>query len=887
MIFTTTWIKRVRLTPVLLAALCQFAVAAEWPARHFEVIAAEPDMREVVNLDPIEQAKFELDGGVPAGRPADAQLGSWLGEIGNLFHSAGHLAPDLEPIVDVDGVSTYRTYLFPFAGSVLRGDRGPATGATYQGTCGLETFFGFNDVLPWLSVNQKAGANKKRYLGSLSHEMMHALANGDRLLDECHGRAFTVTEGIPNGASMYIYKLKFPGYTGKVSRSRSAVGLRNYALSFTYGDNVEKKNKTQLDVESGYGAGSFWYFVAERFGGLAVYPHFLGRLLRKDAIREDVLKWLDKGLQELPGLKSVVTAAAERSAANPKDPPGMYEVYPAFVTEFASYGGSRYFAYAGRTFRSVKQARHTWLNFGFNGCSLHTITPSSRIAKITLTMSQNSARCFRVKLDGFKGNVTTKLEVIAKRLDLLDQLHLGWAWKDGPKKDENCYEKRESLKSKWPPCIYKTYSQTGPTADRYARTWPLEGMDFGTSGSATAERTYILSNVAVQPWKTKTNFDLVVKVAASDSILKGKPAEPIGPLTPLRKSTKKPIMKLGDIDKEVLYGHQTDPTIPDDSIKGFTLGQYTPNRFQGAKAIKEGAYGVQINGLAYGQTGPIYGQVVQNDSGSGGQAAVVTSLFCENADQKPIGEVLQSDEDAFRVKLETDLCKAGPDTIKQCADGCPVVDHMTAEVNMAFGWRQFNTTAPTDIVTPGVQRYINTMPDSLGEAMRFGAGTALPESGVPTSSDGGPGTGGAGSPDGGTIGVDACLCSCEEQTAFHSRSEELRAGLDAGDDADSAWAEINSQMDCFVECRREYMICTLEEDEAKKEAEKHAVLEKEKKAAESCDCSCESIAKLNARAAILQKQQAEGGSIELGEIMTMSTCFNACKDEVIHCTQSK
>jgi len=879
-------IKFSRLFPVLLAAWCQIAVAAEWPATEFEVVVAEPDMREVTVLNPVQWAQFKLDGGVPEGRPLDSDLGSWLTAIGDIYRSAGHLEPELEPIVDVNGVPSYRTYLFPFAGSVLRGDKGPAVGATYQSICGgLEGV-----VLPWLAVNQKPGASKKGFVGSLSHEMMHALANGDRLLDECHGSAFTITEGIPNGASMYIYKLMFPGYTGKQSRSRSAVGLRSYALSLNYGDETHKDDKSQLEVVSGYGAGSLWFFIAERFGGMTVFPHFLNRVLKKTASRVDILKWLDERLQTLPGVQMATPVAAERAKIDKEDPPGLYEVYPAFVTEFASYGGSRYFAYADRTFRSVKQARHTWLKFGFNGCPLHTITPTSRIAKITLTLSQNSARCFRIGLEGFKGNVTHKVEVIAKRLDLLDQLHLGWAWKDGPKKDENCYESRENLKSKWPPCIYKTYSQTGPTSDRYARTWPMEGMDFGTSGSATAERTYILSNVAVQPWKTKTNFDLVVKVAASDSMLKGKPAEPIGPLAPLRKSTKKPITKLGDIDKKTLYGHQTDPTIPDDSIKGFTLGQYTPNRFQGATAIKEGAYAVGINGLAYGQTGPIYGQVVQNDSG-GGEAGVVSSLLCKDAVRKSIGEVLQSDEDAFRVRLETDLCRAGPDTISQCEDGCPVVDHMTAEVNMAFGWRQFNTTAPTDIVTPGVQRYINTMPDSWNEAMRFGAGTALPESGLPGAPPGAPpggsGTGGSGSSSGGKLDGEPCECSCEEHAALQERSKELRADLDAGGDASAVWAEITSQMVCFETCRREYMICTFEEDEARKELEQQAALEKEKKATEACDCSCESIVALNERAAIFQKRQAEGGSVDIAEIMTMSTCFNACQDEVLECARGK
>ena len=213
--------------------------AADWPARNFEVVVAEPGMRELMHLDPIDAGLYELDGGVPKGRPLDPQLGKWLTEIGNIYLSAGHLEPKLEPIVEIGDTPTYRTFMFPYKGSALI-SKGPNATAGYMNTCGDERLIGWGNIVPWLSINQKTvavtGISEQRYLGSLSHEMMHALVSGDRLGKDCQGTAFTVTEGIPNGATMYIYKLKFPGYTGRVSRSRSAVGLRSYALSLTYGD---------------------------------------------------------------------------------------------------------------------------------------------------------------------------------------------------------------------------------------------------------------------------------------------------------------------------------------------------------------------------------------------------------------------------------------------------------------------------------------------------------------------------------------------------------------------------------------------------------------------------------------------------------------------------
>jgi len=148
----------------------------------------------------------------------------------------------------------------------------------------------------------------------------------------------------------------------------------------------------------------------------------------------------------------------------------------------------------------------------------------------------------------------------------------------------------------------------------------------------------------------------------------------------------------------------------------FGLTPYRKTLPNGTRAKAEGdGYAVQLHQLEYGKTGPVTGVVaLQTEDPTKTAEGVVSSALCKDRD-KPIGEVIRSDENAVQIKIDTDLCKAGPSTIKQCEVACPVVDHVTAEVNIAYGWRQFEQTAPTDICTRGIERYINTMPDSLAE----------------------------------------------------------------------------------------------------------------------------------------------------------------------------
>jgi hypothetical protein len=251
---------------------------------------------------------------------------------------------------------------------------------------------------------------------------------------------------------------------------------------------------------------------------------------------------------------------------------------------------------------------------------------------------------------------------------------------------------------------------------------------------------------------------------------------------------------------------------------------------------------------------------------------LVGSNLCAEGAGRPVGRILKSDEDALEIEIEADLCRADPNQLRQCEGGCPVVDHFEGEMSIAFGWRQFAATAPTDIRTRGIERYINTMPDSLAEAMRFGADTAFPEEDPFGTSPAQPGPGSAGPAAGGAL--PACRCSCEEWAATMQRAESMKQAIDAG--AETGTGGLGELMRCQTPCQREYMICQLEADKA----------EKARQAARNpadCDCSCASLAEADQRGAELRQRFESGDQVSMDELQEAMRCMSVCQEERVSC----
>jgi len=867
--------RRAKTPATLLAAVTVLAglttanlEAADWPAKQFQVQTREPVTAEKADIQrEIEagtgtfESLWDSVAGPPGGewRSVASQAESWMNEIGDLYRNGGHRAPYIQPIVSDDGVPKYRVYIFPYAGSRTRSNYTYAGGGYQLSDCAGSS------QINWVSYNANmippdVALPKDKY-STFAHETFHALQYGDQLMANCMGGNLWITEGMSEGASLYLTNRKWPGYSGRLDGSYSATGLRHYdwPLIFTTGRlSVESRS---IEGRTGYLTGSFWYFLAENFGGTKVFPHFLGKPLSRNPSRDELTRWLDDRLRSEPDIQA-----------------GLYLAYPQFVTSFASFGGGRYTRFASQSFGHGEAARSVWLEEAFSKCQEMTLTPDDSTQEIKVTIQQIAAVCIRLKYEGFSGNVTSQLEVVNPRLDMVDQLHLGWAWKFGPGGEKNCDKAHKSQKTLWPPCLIKAFTQTGPTPGTYARTWSEETIDFGP-GSGTAERILILSSVAEEPWKTRDIKDFTLKAGLTHSTLNGEPAEPTDQMPVPRKF--KPPKSVGEMGREEFYGLKDEPLSRQDVVTGVGLQKYVPNRSQGAKPATEGGYSVSITELSYGQTGEVKGSVVLQAQDPRNQGGMISSLACKDGAEKPVGEVTQSDESAFRIKVDADVCLAGPTTMKQCEQsGCPVVDHVNGEVTVAFGWRQFNSSAPVDIRTKGVEAYIDSMPDSMAEAMRHGAGTAIPD----MSGGGGADGAGPGSDSGGSSGagdsLEPCACTCQELAATDAAGERYKQQMAAGEQP--TMSQVSNLGRCTTECQREYMICRMEESERKKEAEERA-REEARQNAEPCDCSCAGLADFDARTRKLQEQFAAGGTVPTDALQDLVRCAEECQSEHLAC----
>lgn len=95
----------------------------------------------------------------------------------------------------------------------------------------------------------------------------------------------------------------------------------------------------------------------------------------------------------------------------------------------------------------------------------------------------------------------------------------------------------------------------------------------------------------------------------------------------------------------------------------------------------------------FGYIGPFKG-VVSNETNA-------MSSLCRNSAVKPIGEITKSDDEQLRFKIDADLCILMPNgqSVK--------VDSVVAEFIYPFGRRAFPETAPQDVITPGLELYID------------------------------------------------------------------------------------------------------------------------------------------------------------------------------------
>ena len=215
-----------------------------------------------------------------------------------------------------------------------------------------------------------------------------------------------------------------------------------------------------------------------------------------------------------------------------------------------------------------------------------------------------------------------------------------------------------------------------------------------------------------------------------------------------------------------------------------------------------------------GDTGPFRGVVGVDDPGN--QMALVSSMACPGNEKGPavIGEVVRSDELELRLRINVDLCKADPMAMMQGATNRPVVDHLDAEIILPFGWRYLAESAPSDIVTPGVEVYMARYHDRMGGVPGFQSATSKIPGGGGGASSGISGSGGGGA--GGVLSSQGCsdpwvwpgtcTCCCAELARMKDLRRRKRR---LTPEEQKVWEVIQS---CPLSCAGQYVQCEMNQN---------------------------------------------------------------------------
>lgn len=731
----------------------------------------------------------------------------YLREIADIYQKAGFLPPTISPVVERDGVDTYGVYV------VEASDAHPYLGLELGDNLGM--FFNSCGLLPFtnnlLLVNRGAygvgaGSSKRAkileyevpqdledeqdFYATLAHEVFHAIEDAHRQhtgwtgLCSPHDTHRWITEGTASALGFYLASRKFPGFMQQGKGHRQ--GARRYVNPLNSERDKHIRLTTDADDLEVYRTSSFWRYMIERAGSVAVIARLFGSAPEEPG-RDGRLKWLDRFVRQ---------AFTEY---------GLYHFWPEFITEFASYGGFRYRQFGSGSGESggIKAAisgNLDWIGRILLGCQEIRLTPDEPVRSVRpLGMEGISASCVRVQWSGFKDLVEPHAEMIGPDAAILDQLHIGTAYYHDRKEGEvwTCYQNRGIEDSPKPWCNGKELETTGPKLGKYSKSF---GVDFLTY-SGSGETLFIVSNVAEKPWLTRDSFTA-------------------------ETYDERPVFRFGLDETE---GHaQYGPPLPDNergpgsssdpgarppapkTLVGLTVEKYASARpAKDAKPLYN--YGISPDPgreTPFGYTGPFHGQVTRARL-DGTETRPVGSMVCRaaglTARDAPIGKVLESTERRLRVRVAADLCRCETPRFEKCH----VVDRFEGTLSLTGGWRHHRDTEPRKLPTPGQQVNDARFDRNFGGLVAAALGghpQTKPRAWSATSADPflpDPDDNSVDTDDSGTDGGGGltqrqrCSCGCEER-------ERLLDTLDS----DAGEGDLTHAALCLDRCLTEYRSCT-------------------------------------------------------------------------------
>jgi hypothetical protein len=749
-----------------------------------------------------------------------------LADAAQALQAAGYEPPNLPLFRDQAGQTYYKVQLVDSSRApALAGALGVYHSATACGDPGISAgnWFGIDaeDFVPLSS-------SRESFLYAvLAHELVHAIqasypASNDAL-NGCHANTDdykAVSEGTAEALSYLLarrhwakYYLEYhrtttstssAGETLEIARfngptgylDETLVGLRHYDRPF-----LDLSTTTAAERRmAAYTTSSFWFNLMDRYG-IGFVDHLLRRPLRHGDF-PSLAEWLDGALRAW-------TPALD----------GLYIVFPHFAAEFASQAGSRFpleelpdygpgqvlefdpvsgAQAPGRLPAGNEEWLQGWIHRVLGVCQKVVLTPGSTGAgEVRFALQRLSAACLDIRWEGFTDTFEIHLEAEHASLQLIDQVNIGLIYQRVNDETLHCYDAVQPHYAEplWTCSHEKPFLTNGARPLTYTKRWSEPDMRFSGEG----RRFIAVSNVARDARRTRPfpqDDPLVLRVGIARSEARdGRTYNP--PFSPFKGM---PAMGMSGFDAQAQYGITTAPT-PAPMLLTFAL----------PIAGSEGEYSVSWMGEppALGYQGPFTGTVTAPQQP--GAQSMVASMLCRKHNDGVIGRVLRFDRDQLLVDIDAELCEM---SMPPPADGnFPVVDRVRARLRLPFGWQYDPATAPADIVTPGMEvfidRHTRKVPMVLsGTWGSPGQGSGPGAPGGSAGASGSGGTGGSGGAGGGAAGTSVlggkpCTCSCEELAAFDEAAEAAKA---AGDD-DATMALANEMMACMAQCQRPYMLC--------------------------------------------------------------------------------
>jgi hypothetical protein len=451
---------------------------------------------------------------------------------------AGFPAPKIQPLLVVEstGEAFYPIFWVAELNAPFRQNCYAMPGLTgYFGAARWTiTANGGRNGFPYSRINsawRRGGRSKDQMLTYMStqlvHEVMHAVQSNGFDSEGCGRAPKWLVEGTADAIAYYLASKRVPHAFDTYPWMRNT---RRYDVSL---DARQFTGATNLRYS--YAAGSFFRYLIEATESGAASDL---------KIMKDLVTMPTSSVTSHNGVIDGINKVIKANSGGR----GLYRVLPEFLTEYGSYGGSRYRTQHYGGGREGDLTTENWLDEVFLHCVDYFVEPGD-VVKKKITLMPLAGECVHVTWANFKEPVSLQFFADDAGADY-GALHLGEAVKGNAFGKEYCYDVTKGLSNRLArkmteKCILKRGANELSGAGSPTKEVAAWTKDFPLLG--TGEAYYIISNVAKEPTETKK---LEINLLIGSIKAEKQDGEHVKPREP--GAAEKPVeMGMSDINKRV------------------------------------------------------------------------------------------------------------------------------------------------------------------------------------------------------------------------------------------------------------------------------------------------------------------------------------------------